>query len=129
MLDKLTLDPERLGYFEGYGEKHNWTHKCVLWELSYMSVLILMHNIDIMHQERNMSESIISTCMSFSSKTKDNRKVRQDLVELCNCSSLELKVNGGKPHASFCLKPQHRKEVMRWMKGLKFPDGYTAGLR
>jgi hypothetical protein len=30
MLDKLTPDPERLGYFEGYGETHNWTHKCAL---------------------------------------------------------------------------------------------------
>jgi hypothetical protein len=32
-------------------------------------------------------------------------------------------------HTLHCLKPQQRKEVMRWMKGLKFPDGYIAGLR
>jgi hypothetical protein len=49
MLDKLTPDPERPGYFEGYGETHNWTHKCALWELLYMPMLILMHNIDVMH--------------------------------------------------------------------------------
>jgi hypothetical protein len=60
---------------------------------------------------------------------KDNRKAQQDLAKLCNRPSLELKVNGGKPHTSFCLKPQQRKEVMRWMKGLKFHDGYAAGLR
>jgi hypothetical protein len=94
-----------------------------------MSTLILMQNIDVMHQERNMGESIISTCMGFSGKTKDNRKAQQDLVELCNRPSLELKVNGGKPRASFCLKPQQKKEVMQWMKRLKFPDGYVAGLR
>jgi hypothetical protein len=41
-----------------------------------MSVLILMHNIDVMHQESNMGESIISTCMGFLGKTKDNRKAR-----------------------------------------------------
>jgi hypothetical protein len=74
MLDKLTPDPERPGYFEGYGEMHNWTHKRALWELSYMLVLILMHYIDVMHQERNMGESIISTCMDFPGKIKDNRK-------------------------------------------------------
>jgi hypothetical protein len=129
MLDKLTLDPERPRYFEGYGNTHNRTHKCALYELPYMSVLILMHNIDVMQQERNMGESIISTCMSFSGKTKDNMRDRQDLAELCNRPSLELKVNGGKPRASFCLKPQQRKEVMRLMKGLKFPDGYAASLR
>jgi hypothetical protein len=76
-----------------------------------------------------MDESIISTCMGFPVKTKDNRKARQDLAELCNRPSIELKVNGGRPRASFCLKPQQRKQVMRWMKWLKFPDGYATGLR
>jgi hypothetical protein len=77
-----------------------------------------------------MSESIISTCMGFSGKTKDNMKAQKDLVELYNYPSFELKVTSGKPRASFCLKPQQRKEVMWWwMKELKFPDGYAAGLR
>jgi hypothetical protein len=66
-----------------------------------------------------MGESIISTCMGFPGKTKDGEKP----------PSLELKVNGGKSRTSFCLKPQYRKEVMQWMKGFKFPDGYDAGLR
>jgi hypothetical protein len=35
-----------------------------------MSSLILMHNINVMYQERNMDESIISTCMSFLGKKK-----------------------------------------------------------
>jgi hypothetical protein len=122
-------DPERLGYFEGYGETHNWTHKCALWELSCMPALILMHSIDVMHQEHNMGEGIISTYIGFPGKTKDNMKARQDLAELCNRPSLELKVNVDKPRISFCLKPQQRKEVMQWMKGLKFPHGYVAGLR
>jgi hypothetical protein len=129
MMDKLTPDPERARYFEGYEETHNWTHKCALWELPYMTTLILMHNIDVIHQQRNMGESIISTCMDFLGKIKDNMKAQIDLVELYNCPSLELKVNGCKPHTSLCLKPQQRKEVMRWMKGLKFPDGYIADLR
>jgi hypothetical protein len=71
-----------------------------------MPALILMHNIDVMQQERNMGESIIGTCMCFLGKTKDNMKARKDLAELCNRPSLELKVTGGKPRASFCLKPQ-----------------------
>jgi hypothetical protein len=71
-----------------------------------MSALILMHNIDVMHQERNMGESIISTCMGFPGKTKDNMKARKDLTELCNHPSLEHKVTDGKSGTSFCLKPQ-----------------------
>jgi hypothetical protein len=76
-----------------------------------------------------MGESIISTCMSSPGKTKDNMKARKDLTELCNYPSLELKVTGGKPRAPFCLKPQQRKEIMRWMKGMKFCYLYAAGLR
>jgi hypothetical protein len=76
-----------------------------------------------------MGESIISTRMGFLGKTKDNMKAQKDLAELCNHPSLELKVTHGKSRASFCLKPQQRKEVMRWMKGLQFSDGYAAGLR
>jgi hypothetical protein len=48
MLDKLMPDPERTGYFKGYGETYNWTHKYALWEFPYMLTLILMHNIDVM---------------------------------------------------------------------------------
>jgi hypothetical protein len=41
--------------FEGYNEKHNWTHKSCLWELPDAKALILPHNIDLMHQERKTS--------------------------------------------------------------------------
>jgi hypothetical protein len=78
------LDMENGDEFVGYGKKHNWTHKCGLWELPYIKALILMHNHDIMHQERNIGESILSTCMSFTNKTKDNHKVRRDLAQICN---------------------------------------------
>jgi hypothetical protein len=62
-----------------------------------MSALILMHNIDVMHQERNMGESIISTYMSLLGKTKDNIIARKDLAEHCNHPTLELSETGGKP--------------------------------
>jgi hypothetical protein len=65
-----------------------------------------MHNIDVMHQENNIEESIISTCMGMPGKTKDNTHVRKNLPELCNHPTLELTETNGKARASFCLKPQ-----------------------
>jgi hypothetical protein len=62
MLNNLVLK-ENGDEFVGYGNEQNWTHKCALWELPYAKALILMHNIDIMHQERNFGESILSTCI------------------------------------------------------------------
>jgi hypothetical protein len=75
MLDKLVLNEN--GYeFIGYIKEHNWTHKCGLWELPYAKALILMHNIDVMHQKCNVSESILRTCMGFTNKTKYNQNAR-----------------------------------------------------
>jgi hypothetical protein len=56
--------------FAGFGKTHNWTHKCGLWELPYMRALQLSHNIDVMHQERNMCEALFNTIMDFLDKTK-----------------------------------------------------------
>jgi hypothetical protein len=106
MLDKLAPDLKKSGYFKGYREVHNWTHICGLCELPYVTALILMYNIDVMYQEHNMGESIISTCMNIPGKTKDNIKAQKDLEELCNRPTFELSERGGKPCNSFCLKPK-----------------------
>jgi hypothetical protein len=67
--------------------------------------------------------------MSFMNKTKDNHKARKDLALLCNRPSLELKSHGGKPRVPFYLKARDRKEVLIWLKNLKFPDSSAAGFR
>jgi hypothetical protein len=108
---------------------HNWTHKCGLWELPYSKALILMHNIDVMHQECNVAGSIVMTCMNFLEKSKDNKNARKYLAMICHRPSLELSARGTKPHALFYLKAKEIKEVMTWMKNLKFPDGFATGFR
>jgi hypothetical protein len=81
------------GGFKGYGEKHNWIHKSCLWKLSYAKALILPHNINLMHQERNIMESIISMCFDVTGFLKDNANARKDLANLCNHPSMEPKLN------------------------------------
>jgi hypothetical protein len=119
--------------FDSYSENHNWTHKSCLYELLYAKALILPYNIDLMHQERNVVVSIMSMCLDVTSFTKDNVNVRKDLAALCDRPSLEAKPNAmGKlrrPKASYCLKLTERKEVLRWLKTLKFPDRYAANIK
>jgi hypothetical protein len=88
-----------------------------------------VHNFDVMHQECNICENILSTCMGFTDKIKDNHKVKRDLAQICDRPTLELRDKGSKPCAPFYLKPKERKEVMSWMQDWKFPYGYTTGLR
>ena len=120
--------------FEKYGEEHNWTHISSLWRLPYFHKLILPHNIDVMHNEKNVAEAIFSTFFDIPDKTKDNVKARLDQEELCNRPSLNMihKPATGKwekPRASYCLTRVQRKEILEWFQTLKFPDGYAANLR
>lgn len=75
-LNKLIVNEEEEGYI-GFRVEHNCSYICGIWELPYANTLILMHSIDVMHQEHNIAESIISTCMD-KSNIKDNDKVRRD---------------------------------------------------
>jgi hypothetical protein len=104
------------GGFKGYDKKHKWTHKSCLWELAYAKVLILPHNIDLMYQECNIAKSIISMCFDITSFSKDNVNERKDLAALCNCPSLEPKINAKgnlkRPRAPYCLRPTERPWAM-----------------
>jgi hypothetical protein len=81
-----------------------------------------------MHQEGNVAEALIHTYMHFE-KTKDNLKARRDLAMLCDRPTQVLNDNGKPPRALFYLTSKDKIEVMRWMKKIKFPDGYAAGLK
>jgi hypothetical protein len=45
--------------------------------------LILPHNINLMHQERNVAENIISMRFDVTSFSKDNMNARKDIAALC----------------------------------------------
>jgi hypothetical protein len=131
MLDDLKESEN--GEFEGYGEKHNWTQKSCLWELRYAKALILPHNIDLMHQERNIAESIISMCLDVTDFSKDNMNARKDLADICGCPSLEARANARgnltRPRAPYCLVSKDRTEILKWLKTLKFSDCYVSNIK
>jgi hypothetical protein len=67
--------------------------------------------------------------MNFLEKSKDNKQARKHLAMICHRPSLHLSARGTKPQAPFCMKAKERKEVMTWMKNLKFPNGFATGFR
>jgi hypothetical protein len=78
-IEALKDDKEK-GGFIGYGEKHQWTHKSGLTRLPYFNDLLLPHNIDVMHTEKNITEVLFATLMDIPNKSKDNIKARLDLA-------------------------------------------------
>jgi hypothetical protein len=110
-----------------------WTHKSGLPRLPYYDDLLLPHNIDVMHTEKNVAEALWGTLMD-TEKSKDNVKARVDLATLCDRQKQEMKPprsgkTWSKPKADFILTRPQRREVLEWMQMLMFPDGYATNLR
>ena len=89
----------------------------------------MRHNIDVMHVEKNVCESVVNTLLNVVGKTKDTEKARLNLVDMKirNESHLQLKRNKLlKPQACYTLTLEERREFCKFLKSVKFPDGYAA---
>ena len=110
---------------------YNWEKKSIFFELPYWSKNLVRHNLDVIHIEKNICESILGTAMNIPGKTKDNLKSRLDLVEMGIRKSLHPKKVGDKyeiPKAAFELSLNERKDVCRFLADLKVPDGYSSNI-
>jgi hypothetical protein len=78
-------------------------------------------------------KSIISMCFDITGFSKDNVNERKDLAALYNHPLLEPKRNAKgnlkRPWAPYCLKSVERKEILRWLKKLKFSDRYASNIK
>jgi hypothetical protein len=72
-------------------------------------------------------------CLDITDFMIDNMNAKKDLATLCDHPLLEAKPNvrGGlsRPKVSYCLKPTERKEILRWLKILKYPDRYATNIK
>ncbi|GJZ03409.1 hypothetical protein Tco_0536684 [Tanacetum coccineum] len=110
----------------------NWTKRSIFYELEYWSFLTLKHNLDVMHIEKNVLESILNTLL-MNDKSKDTAKARQDLKRLGIRSGLWLGQNKNgkcsKPQAAYSFKPEDRKKFCQFIKGVKLPDGFGSNFK
>jgi hypothetical protein len=86
-----------------------------------------------MHQERNIAESMISMCLDVTGFSKDNMNARKDLAALYDHPLLEVKTNAKgnltRPRVPYYLKPAERREILKQLKKLKFPDHYATNIK
>ncbi|KAL0320266.1 UNVERIFIED_CONTAM: hypothetical protein Sradi_5288100 [Sesamum radiatum] len=111
---------------------HKWTKKSIFWDLPYWSTLMIRHNLDVMHIEKNIFDNIFNTVMNIKRKTKDNLNTHLDLKSICNRPELELELDEHRsnvmPKAAYTLSKEQKRRVREWIKGLKVPDGYASNL-
>jgi hypothetical protein len=105
--------------FEGYGEEHNWSHISSMWRLPYFHKLLIAHNIDVMHNKKNVAKSIFSTIFDIPEQTKDNVKAMVDQQTLCNRPAPNMlhDVTRNKwvmPQASYYINTAQKRGILEW---------------
>jgi hypothetical protein len=84
------------------GKVEIWSQMVSLWRLPYWHKLKVRHNLDVMHNEKNICESLMVSILNIPGKTKDTIKSRLDLKDLGIKKELQFREIGDScqmPHA------------------------------
>ena len=121
------VDAERIN---GYISKNcGWYKRSIFWDLPYWSKLLIRHNLDVMHIEKNVFDNIFNTVLNVPGRTKDTTKSRQELQDICERPKYAMDDATEKyPKAEFVLDREGKQKLCEWVKSLKFPDGYASNL-
>lgn len=109
----------------------NWKKLSIFYELPYWADNLLKHNLDVMHIEKNVCDSVVGTLVDSDTKTKDGLKARLDLQLLNVRPELHpiMTANGEKyflPNACYFMDNAKKEMFLSVLKNLKTPDGYSS---
>ena len=106
-----------------------WKKRSIFWDLPYWKTNLIRYNLDVMHIEKNFFDNIFNTIMNVEGKTKDNAKSREDLKEFCSHPELHRNETTNKyPKACYSLEKDAKEALCKWLKELRFPDGYASNM-
>ena len=63
-------------------DKTPWKKRSIFFDLPYLQHLFIRHDLDVMHIEKNICDSLIGMPLNISGKTKDGVNAKLDLVEI-----------------------------------------------
>ncbi|VVA37934.1 PREDICTED: transposase, partial [Prunus dulcis] len=89
------------------------------------------HNLDVMHVEKNVFDTLVGTILDIEGKTKDTIKARLDLERMGIRRGLWMNRDSDKARrdlAFFSMKPNDKKEFLKFVSSVKFPDGYASNI-
>ncbi|CAH9142220.1 unnamed protein product [Cuscuta epithymum] len=115
----------------GYGVEHKWTKQSIFWELPYWKNLLIRHNLDLMHTEKNVFDNIFNTVMGVKGKTKDGLMSRKDIALYCSRPDIEVQSDSVGPINKSVYTVTHTQAqcILEWITSLQFPDGYMSNLK
>ncbi|CAM8928535.1 unnamed protein product [Rhodiola kirilowii] len=129
----LSLHPDLKN--RGTTERLCWTHVSIFYDLPYWKFLSQPYSLDVMHIEKNVFDNILGTILGLEGKTKDDVRARDGLQQLNVREHLWIKRNGSSSNkdkisqAPYTVLPEQRREILEWIKDVKYPHGYAGSLK
>jgi hypothetical protein len=111
---------------------HNWRKKSIFFHLPYWKNLLVRHDFDAMHIEKNICESIIGMLLHIDGKSKDSEKARLDNQNLGIWQDQHPVVENGKytlPPSLYSLDRDQTKMLCTFLLGVRMPDGYASNIK
>ncbi|WMV34114.1 hypothetical protein MTR67_027499 [Solanum verrucosum] len=107
--------------------------KSIFFELSYWATNKLRHNLDVMHIEKNICDTLLGTLLDILGKSKDHINSRYDLHDMGIRKELQLvkDYDIGNIHlakACFSMKPEEKKLFCTVLKYAKLPKGFDSNI-
>ena len=75
---------------------HQWKKKSIFFELPYWRHLLIRHNLDVMHVEKNVCDNILGTLREIPGKNEDSLNSRLDLIDMNMHEKLRVQRVGDK---------------------------------
>ncbi|XP_050142219.1 uncharacterized protein LOC126618178 [Malus sylvestris] len=107
-----------------------WKKKSIFYELPYWRHLLIRHNLDVMHIEKNICDSVMGRLLSIK-KSKDGLVARADLEVLNIRRSQHPRREGNRtflPPTLFTLKREEKTAFCNVLSTIRVPDGYSSNL-
>jgi len=95
-------------------------------------MFLVRHNLDVMHIEKNIYESILGTLLDMAGKSKDSEKAHLDMQHLGMRNDQHPLVMNDKytlPPLLYSLGQDGKVYLCKFLQGVKMPDGYTSNIK
>ncbi|XP_035837155.1 uncharacterized protein LOC118485043 [Helianthus annuus] len=110
-----------------------WKKKSIFFMLPYWEHLLLRHNLDVMHIEKNVCDNIVGTILGQEGKSKDNYKTRLDLQQMGIRKELHPKKRPRSnitfmPKACYQMTRGEKTQFLKILKSIKPPDEFSSNI-
>ncbi|KAK1605765.1 hypothetical protein QYE76_029438 [Lolium multiflorum] len=105
--------------------------RSIFFQLEYWEFLLVRHNLDSMHIEKNVFDNIVNTLLDVDKRSKDNANARMDMKRMKIREHLHIDETQEKPDlpdAVYYMESSKKKMFCGLVKNVRFPDNHASSM-